>query len=554
MYRKSATYDEPALLASGTHFLRTFDHRFNAENPPLLKAVYALPTLGLFSGSSEMHSKRVYSYDMQTAIAHGNRVLFSQPRWRAALFGCRLMVVLTACALAAFFYCVARRIWNRRTAGVLLWLFCLSPNILAHARLFTPDLGCTALFFVTVIWWQIALMTRRRRHAALTGLFLGLTLLAKFTAVLLLPILILQTATWLTCTRTWRRRALVTLGVLALVGVIAIAAVNLAYGFKGTFRPLNGTEYRSELVTALQRLPVVRSVPVPFPAGYVRGFDIVAHNNDSGLPNVFLGRLDPQGGPWWYYYAVAFLVKTPGAVLIGLVWWLTVWLRQRRRRTAVVTALAVAPLIVFVNFSFVASRQLGLRYILPMWPFMFLALGGLIHWLLHTTGRWPKRFGLVLAVWYVISVLGIYPHYLAYFNELSGGARNGHRYFAVSNLDWGQDLPALAAWQRAHGDPDMLVLYYGSVPVEAYGVRSVRYGELPMPAFLAVSVTNLFLYDDFPFLQFLRRECTPIARLGHSIWIYDTGSDVLARMTATQQPVPPTHIPAHTDTATNPRE
>jgi hypothetical protein len=40
----------------------------------------------------------------------------------------------------------------------------------------------------------------------------------------------------------------------------------------------------------------------------------------------------------------------------------------------------------------------------------------------------------------MFSLVTIYPHQLAYFNELAGGPRNGHKYLLGSSLDWGQDL------------------------------------------------------------------------------------------------------------------
>ncbi len=48
------------------------------------------------------------------------------------------------------------------------------------------------------------------------------------------------------------------------------------------------------------------------------------------------------------------------------------------------------------------------------------------------------------------SALSVYPHELAYFNELAGGPRNGHLHLLHSNLDWGQDLLRAAEWERQH--------------------------------------------------------------------------------------------------------
>ena len=82
----------------------------------------------------------------------------------------------------------------------------------------------------------------------------------------------------------------------------------------------------------------------------------------------------------------------------------------------------------------------------------------------------------------VISALGslwVYPHSLSYFNLLSGGPTRGYRHLVDSNIDWGQDLPALAAWQRAHpGAPPMRLHYFGSAAPAAYGVQAERIGHI----------------------------------------------------------------------------
>jgi hypothetical protein len=51
----------------------------------------------------------------------------------------------------------------------------------------------------------------------------------------------------------------------------------------------------------------------------------------------------------------------------------------------------------------------------------------------------------------IASTLRVYPHQLAYFNELAGGPENGHRHLLHSNLDWGQDLLLVKEWCRSHG-------------------------------------------------------------------------------------------------------
>jgi len=78
--------------------------------------------------------------------------------------------------------------------------------------------------------------------------------------------------------------------------------------------------------------------------------------------------------------------------------------------------------------------------------------------------------GLVLTL-HVVPALRVAPHgYLAYFNAIAGGPAGGHRLLLDSNLDWGQDLPRLAAWMRAHGVGRVQLAYHGSDDPDRYGI------------------------------------------------------------------------------------
>jgi hypothetical protein len=72
----------------------------------------------------------------------------------------------------------------------------------------------------------------------------------------------------------------------------------------------------------------------------------------------------------------------------------------------------------------------------------------------------------------VCGSLTVYPHSLSYFNSLAGGPVNGGRHLIDSNLDWGQDLLALADWARQHPDARPLFLaYFGGVDPRLAGLR-----------------------------------------------------------------------------------
>jgi hypothetical protein len=82
----------------------------------------------------------------------------------------------------------------------------------------------------------------------------------------------------------------------------------------------------------------------------------------------------------------------------------------------------------------------------------------------------------VLLVLPVVVIARIHPHYLAYFNELAGGPEKGYLHLSDSNVDWGQDLPALSQWLGEHADAahggELYFSYFGFDRPERWGIRA----------------------------------------------------------------------------------
>jgi hypothetical protein len=143
--------------------------------------------------------------------------------------------------------------------------------------------------------------------------------------------------------------------------------------------------------------------------------------------------------------------------------------------------------------------------------------------------------GALLAAGLAAESLAAAPDYLAFFNAAAGGSRGGVRHLGDSNLDWGQDLPLLAAWQARHPDVPLYLAYFGVVDPAFYGIRyrnlpgGYPFGDVPSlpgegPAVVAISATKLqciYLGEDL--LPFYRRfgRNEPTAVLGGTIYLYD---------------------------------
>lgn len=97
-----------------------------------------------------------------------------------------------------------------------------------------------------------------------------------------------------------------------------------------------------------------------------------------------------------------------------------------------------------------SSYNIGTRHLSAIYPALYVLGGGAATWFNRRTPVAGAAVGLALAAFAICS-LSIRPHYLAYFNSLVGGPRNGYRHLVDSAIDWGQDLPGLERWLERRG-------------------------------------------------------------------------------------------------------
>jgi hypothetical protein len=196
-------------------------------------------------------------------------------------------------------------------------------------------------------------------------------------------------------------------------------------------------------------------------------------------------------------------------------------------------------IVVFLALS-QAKVNIGLRHILPVYPFLIVLAARL------ATIRLRRRllaqiFISIPVLFAAMSSLQIGPHQLAYFNELVGGPEQGYRYLSDSNVDWGQDLKGVKAYMEKENLPIIYLSYFGTAPPSYYGIRYQYVPgawplEWPPPSdkvpadaprkILAISVSNLqdvaTSYD--PLFRWLWTR-QPLAKIGYSIFIYDLTDD-----------------------------
>jgi hypothetical protein len=426
----------------------------------------------------------------------------------------------------------------------LLFLYVLDPNILAHSQLATTDLGVACLIFIATYYLWRFLRERRNRDLFLAGALLGLSQATKQSALLLVPIfglILLVEVLWNRNTSLrgrWPGRERAARGprsqrsyffcmVLLALALAALLAMWAAYRFE--MAPLLPHSSQHATIDKFIRSPALRgvayrvleSIPVPFPT-YFRGIRWLQRYAQRGAPTFLMGQHATKG--WWYYFLVAFAIKTPLPTLLLLTAALVLALRQGMDAEKREFVLYV-PVLAFFGATLFSFLNIGYRHILPVLPFVFVLSSRVVT---LATQRWAKGALVLACAWLAISGVRVYPHYLAYFNELVGGPDNGFKYLVDSNLDWGQDLKNLKTYMDQHGLDSIYLAYFGSAHLDYYGIHA-----LPLPeqepvdlqtrpeAIYAISATYLqsgYLGDTQAYAWLQRYQ--PFAKIGYSIFLY----------------------------------
>jgi len=279
-------------------------------------------------------------------------------------------------------------------------------------------------------------------------------------------------------------------------------------------------------------LPWGGSVPFVAPDyfhGAIRQWELTQQPHDFYL----LGMHSNTG--WWYYYAVVLAVKLPAGILLLALGGLAarpLGLRLSDRELY----LWLPALVLLLYLSLFNTKHNGIRYLLPVYPLVLVLLGQFG----SAAARLPwLRIAVCGAVaWVAVSSLRAWPDYISYFNEVSGGPQEGHRWLGDSNLDWGQDLIELRDYMEEHGVDEVRLSYFGTADPTHYGIAHTRLAAAewnrrqaldpealgPVPP-SAISVYHWQGIDRRSRLLFERfRAYEPNDVVGHSILIFDPGN------------------------------
>ena len=133
------------------------------------------------------------------------------------------------------------------------------------------------------------------------------------------------------------------------------------------------------------------------------------------------------------------------------------------------------PLVVLFTMSVLTDINLGLRIVLAVLPYVFIAAGKVVPWIKGMTGLKQKVASSIAGGSLALTIaatVSIRTHYLPYFNWASGGPDRVPARLIDSNLDWGQDLVGLQQWwKRTIPDQPLGLVYFGQINPSIFTMR-----------------------------------------------------------------------------------
>lgn len=482
--QQSPTYDEGCHIFSGYTYWTRSDFGVNFGHPPFLKLLAAAPLIPL-----ALHTPPVRRETSEGECWSDGRIFVNSNDSTALVFRTRLAAGFFAVLLGGLLFEAAWRMFGPGPALLAVALFVFEPNMLAHGALVTTDMAVACCLFAAVYAFYRYVTRPTLIRLFESGFAAGLVLAAKFSGILVFPILLALTLVELfsaRCLRANESAEKYAIGPSCLrlgKALLAIAAISLVvlwafYSFRfrahaGGWkmapslaesvhaRPGTGAELQmgSRALLAIAHWKVL-------PEAYLYGLAKVTERVYSSSTSYLFGKVY-QGGNWFYFPAVFVIKSTLGfLLLLGLVLASKSLGPAKRRREVLFMAL---PAAVYFLASLTSNLDIGVRHLLPIYPFLIILIAAGAWALMERRRAWSYAVVALVAL-HIVSSLRAYPDYLSYSNEIWGGPAETYQVLTDSNVDWGQGLIEAGEYLRARHISDCWIAYYSVLDPASYGI------------------------------------------------------------------------------------
>jgi dolichyl-phosphate-mannose--protein O-mannosyl transferase len=566
-WNDSLIVDEVPHIGAGYSYLAKQDMRLNPEHPPLAKDLAAIPLLFLNLNQSAFQSK-FWQTDVNGQWEFGRLLIFNSGN-NADLIRhlARLPILLFFVLSAVLIFKWARRLYGNIGAITALILFSFSSTVIAHSRFVTTDMAALFGVLLATYFFINYLRNQTAKNLIIAGLTFGIALLCKFCTALLVPFFVILALFYRPPGAMKKYPVLRQLLFTLLIFIIGVIVVLWPIYYLHTYnyppeRQQADTEhiltavYR-QIDTPLSWVIQASSQPLLRPlAHYSLGFLRVAHQNAEPHDVFFLGDVLFYGSR--FYFPTVYFLKEPlawwGLAAISLLY--IAWQFRKPEtgrgrgaqdfiRNHFEEFAMILWLMIYLGMSIRSTLNIGVRHLLPIFPFAILLVGGQLTRLGQKLKEKGEKWFLTsifllstLLIWYVVENIKTFPLYLTYFNQVAGGPSGGYRYVTDSNLDWGQDLIRFRDWVKKNNIPKIELDYFGWADQSYYlgphfewlwrekylGADDFK-ARNKSDGWLAISITYLqetqgpVEHPKYPNYLWLK-SYQPVAVIGNSIWVY----------------------------------
>ena len=526
--RLSQAADEATHLYSGYRYLKCGDLTVSSEHPPLAKVVAAAPLLLMNVAVDCAPSKDDGLYQAFAA----EKWLYTQD-WSAALAAARAASYLFTLGLCAAVWITARRMFGFYAAVVASVLLIFEPNVLAYGSLVLTDVPVTCMLVSAVLMFYLWTETRKAAFFVLAILAVGMTLLSKQSGLVVMPIVAVLAVAGAFVQRNSQKWLLASrdLGAVVLICGLAFLVVWAGYGMR--FAPYATTSYVPE-----QRPPaasaaenVVRGLEDSrvLPLAYLEGFSAALKLSHEGSDVAFVaGKIYPRA-PWFstpFNFAIRSTVASLAMMAAGMFGVILIF-RSRARECLYM----LIPAGIYLAVCLYASGNVSMRYLMPMLPFVFIAVAaGCVE--LGKRWQWFGYAVVVLLLFHAASSLHAYPNYFSYANQLWGGPSHAYEYEPW--IDAGQGYREARAYLGQHPTQNCWLITAWQWDPALYNLPCQPFGpylsyQIPARVQGTVIVSSTVLTSVRPSEQQMAaafRHATPTAYLGGSaLLVYEGDFD-----------------------------
>ncbi len=560
MAQDSGIVDEVAHIPAGYSYLKFGDYRLNPEHPPLLKDLAALPLLfldlkfptNLSAWTTEANGQWETGWHFIYHIGNNADQI---------LFWSRLPILLLSLVFGYVIYRFCKKRYGLNVALLSLFFFALSPNLLAHSRFVTTDLGIAAFIFFALLFFFEYLEKPTWKNLWFATIFFALMQLAKFSAVIMYPFFILLTVIALL---VWKKS--IYIWGLVFIFAVSFALIWIFYIPHTWNMPLLAQDNLitsslqwgfgkkvGEFLVSLNDLPGMKSI-----VQYLLGVAMVLTRVQGGNTTYFLGSVSNQSFAW--YFPVSYLIKTPVPELFLAFLTLSsgiyryfrkapAAIKQKTIKYARENFVELTFILFIIYYSYLSisgNLNLGIRHLFPIIPLILILVAKeTVDWIRETKSP-ELKLGyqgtlVLLLTWYGLSNFLIFPNYVAYFNEIIGGPQQAYKYVSDSNIDWGQDLKRLVTYVKAHPEINKIAVdYFGGGEPKYYFCKRLPpsydcsesaylewHAQNGRPPTKYIAVSETFLMNDLFWAPLRKdegyswlRETRPLAKIGYSIYLY----------------------------------